>query len=740
MAQPSSLASNNPFRRKAAIVPSVASVTAVPVPTLSPAVDGYPPETPLASASIPSLPSSDLFRSQLQSLGQQSTPPPPATSFQKPKVVKKVRVQSPPPSSPESAGVPDGLPPAERDSQDDSTSSDDDDESRGPFGYVAPVGATDGWSKGVQLSSQSHGPPPNPFQKTLQNLELGQRDVEHGSGAVPAIKGSLDVDAFRRLLLTGQAGNPGSSPAAASSPGLMPAPILQVAPSTTFAGDGASTADTSSVSRQSIFDAAPPVQDTPRTSHEISEPEIEDDQHGLIGGPRPKLQPPTTLRKKPPPPSSRHGKLIKPEVKAQDRSQTWGTDGVAGPSSSLSNQLNRSATSPLASPSRLQQPASSNVNKPLPPAPEIFFSDDVAESIFDREAAGKIPELDVEPEVIASQPPRPPTPPNASLGASTATGASSPTPKKPPPPPRRQPHGRPESRISTPASTPAVISAAQQDDTDQSMRRSSLDSVRSRSSSLRVSVHAPAPPPPRRPAHASRASSSFASPSATGFLASISGAQDRSPLDTSEFSPLPGSLSSPSDKDTEAGNAGGQPVYSVVSIASSSDIPNLPTPPSSHSHISKLSPPPPPPARNASVRSKRPSSVSSFDATSRRVGGRAKDGSSASQPSTMAPPPPPRARGSSRSSVDGQLAYSSHVTVSAPPPLPPAARRTSVDSVRILSETLAEEPGLEGGEEYGLQREVQDATAVNDILADLTALQREVDALRGEYEKVAPSG
>lgn len=53
--------------------------------------------------------------------------------------------------------------------------------------------------------------------------------------------------------------------------------------------------------------------------------------------------------------------------------------------------------------------------------------------------------------------------------------------------------------------------------------------------------------------------------------------------------------------------------------------------------------------------------------------------------------------------------------------------KPSVDAVRILEGTFAEEPeGSRAAEEPG---------ASTDILADLTALQREVDALRGKVAK-----
>ena len=64
-------------------------------------------------------------------------------------------------------------------------------------------------------------------------------------------------------------------------------------------------------------------------------------------------------------------------------------------------------------------------------------------------------------------------------------------------------------------------------------------------------------------------------------------------------------------------------------------------------------------------------------------------------------------------------------------------RRTSGDSVRVLPGTLAEEPGSTGAEteQENQGNDGAAATSANDILANLTALQREVDALRGQYEK-----
>lgn len=115
----------------------------------------------------------------------------------------------------------------------------------------------------------------------------------------------------------------------------------------------------------------------------------------------------------------------------------------------------------------------------------------------------------------------------------------------------------------------------------------------------------------------------------------------------------------------------------------------------------KISPPPPPPARNTSTR--RPPSVRSIEATSRKT-----SGGKESAP----PPPPPRQRGSSRGSTDGFG----------------GVRRPSLDSTRGFSTNVPEEPRAEDSEHDF----VADPGKGADILADLDALQREVDALRAQ--------
>ncbi|KAK0611568.1 hypothetical protein B0T14DRAFT_331489 [Immersiella caudata] len=688
MAQPSSLSSNNPFRRNGSSA-SVPTPVAAPPPPFPDALDS-------PSDVAPSMPSSDQFRAQLQAMPRTAQPPP-TTSFQKPKVVKKVRVQSPPPSSPESASAPERYSRRSPGSEDSSSSSEDEPgEISNPFNIVLPTTSTD--AENSELSKDDppqrvpHRAPPNPFQRTLQDLETGSKEAAQIVDSPLGTRGALDVDAFKRLLLTGQAGGPGAAQITPPTSASVPAQGAHLATQT---GDVASLTDASSISRQSIFDATyPPVHDTPRTSHEISEPEGDDDQHGLIGNNRPKPQSPTTLRKKPPPPSSRHGKLIKVELKGKDpqdgndRPASASPRAAKGPASLPHSTTSAEPTTPL------------EVNKPLPPAPHRHPIEEEAESIFDREAAGKVPEpageLVEEPLHVA----RPPTPPKPSHHTPTATTNSPQSAKKPPPPPRRNPHGhgRSESKTSV-LVTP--LAANHPEELDTLARRSSQDSTRSRSSSLRVSIHAPAPapPPPRRPAHNSRPSNAFISPSAVSFASIQPTGSEKSPYEVAEFSPLsPAAMtainSSNSQTPSPRIDASGSGTEATTTIPS----------PLHHGGVHpKLFPPPPPPARSVSTRSKRPPSVSSLDATSRRVG----------TPLAPPPPPPPRQRGSSKGSVDGSGL---------------AARKGSAEGVKILEGKLAEEPTVDAAL-------VEKAGAAPDILADLTALQREVDALRGKVEQ-----
>lgn len=579
-----SFASHNPFRRK----------TSNPTPTTI-TNDAEP------SSITTHLPSSTDFARALSAVPKSTDAPPPAVTFARKKPVKKVRVQSPPPSSPESAGgehhTYPKYPLPERDPDEASSEEEGDTAGEGvhaepedPFQNEAPplpeeamlgVAAGGVGQSPAQIQqpyTAGRGPPPNPFEKTLEDIERDGKQAEQMAGSG---KAGMDVEAFKRLLLTGQ--------------GPVPAP----APAPTQAGDGGSITETSSISRQSISDAAHVAQETPRTSHEISEPEADDDKRALLSNPPAPQRTGSRKKAPPPPPATRHGKLIKLELKDKEKEASLALERKLSGSSLARRPASTSPT---------------DVNKPLPPPPDRA-EDDVRNSIFDKEAAGKIPEVDIDPDADVVPPPRPPTPPNASHSASTPvqTPPASTLRKPSAPPPRR--HGSVKSE-SRPTAAPT--------EEDTTPPRSSLESQRSRSSSLRLSLAAPTPPPPRRGHHR------------------------QSPSVSSSASPMANNHSYP-----------------------------FPTSPGSGTDEQKLSPPPPPPQRNTSVRK------SSGGVASRP----AKSGGAAPPP-----PPRPRARGGSKGA-------------SSAPAVEEEAEGEGVDEA--------------AGDE-----------AVRAMLADLDALQREVEAAR----------
>ncbi|GKU00673.1 hypothetical protein FLAG1_02335 [Fusarium langsethiae] len=596
------MASSNPFRKSAAFTVDTAT---------------FPNSTSSAAARFPAL---DSFETA-------STPPPP-TSFQQAdtsaidhnsKVTKKVRVLSPPPLSPDppewSYTSPSlaqyAVNPQSENDPFDATSTDDSD-----LEMVAAAARSQALTGG-----QGAG---NPFSKTIrdldspvaeQKLEQERKEEGHALKVANRAKQSLDVNSFKRLLMTG---NSESDMALAQSE--------------------KDTKDKPSVFRRKSHEAP---SDAPYLSNEAQEaslisqdasdiPEDEVGQESVSDSSASARVNSKSSKKPPPPPSSRHGKSIKLNL--------------------VGNQTPPEALATL---------SPSEINKPLPPAPIRRSSDEEGESPFDREAAGKAP------------------------GTGADIGATSPGPlggerKAVPAPPPRRGHARAESKAN----------ASQQPlQNDENLSRSS--SMRSRSEHKRQNSQAGAPPPPPRRSHASKHSTQLP----TGM--------------NSSFADLRQSSSSPAPSlDVELSTTS-TPLQlrqaSTLDLASPRDGQH-PTPKSS-------APPPPPPARNTSVR--RPASIRSVDSSSRRVSFEAKPYNQ------MAPPPPPRRqRGSSKGSIDGP-------------------RRTSLDSVgRAGSSQVPEEesdavPDMIGSG-HTSPISTNEPGKSFDILADLDALQREVDALRGK--------
>ncbi|KAI1773071.1 hypothetical protein F4818DRAFT_117045 [Hypoxylon cercidicola] len=655
MSTKDSFGSNNPFRRK---LPSSSSEGPSPVPT--PSLDGSldSPRPPFKSV-------------QHGDQRWEDTEDKTATVQLKPKkVVKRVRVQSPPPSLPSSPEEEDEdavpvtrFPPVDHldfDDDDDGSSSD----SQEYREHAGPLSAASSGTHGRDgYEHVQTGPPANPFSTTLQDLEQpGQGQDASALATNAAARGTLDVDSFKRLLLTGYANIPGpSSASAATSGGRNPGVLSHQQPPLP---DGASNADMSSVPRQSIFHAM--LQETPRTPHEASEPEDPEERRNMLPSSPLSHIASSSTRKKPPPPSSRHGKLIKIELGAdiESRDAKSSTPPISINTTSLPTPAPPRRSSSYSNPSQ-PQPQATDVNKPLPLTPFRPSVEEAVDSPFDREAIGKVPE----PFADIQANPRPPTPPAGTRNRSESNGSSQ-LRKPAAPPPRR--HGRSDSRA------PSILNT--DDDTPP---RSSLESNRSRTDSVRanIGISIPAPPPPRRPNHA-RQGSSYTSPN-QGTFASV----------------LP---ISPGISESELGPAG-LGLHRPSSSGQAGSMAGLATITTSKDGLPKLSPPPPPPARQASTR--RPPSIRSMDlgngpSTVRRVS-KEKDGGAAP------PPPPPRQRGSSRASVEA-----------------PIAEDAGSVSSEIRQEPAASAPTSAPG---------------NEILADIDALQRDVNAFMGKYGSTSGS-
>lgn len=611
------MASSNPFRRKSAIITT----------TKERAESSFPPLNAIDTSVA--TPSSTSFQYN------QQLPDGPATDG-KIKVVKQVRILSPPPLSPDSpewafAVPPLGIHSGQLNNENDpfeAASSDDSDReitSTGP------------------RSQNNSRIPPNPFSKTLKDVESveGERELEdQRKGEGLALKAgniarrSLDVNAFKRLLMTGNSGT-GSSPTPYEGSRLKLG--HQRSATETFSGGSGSPYTSSKDVRQPTSQ----IHDTSLISNEVPDALSDEADEGSISDSSVSAQL-STGKKPPPPPSSRHGKAIRLELK--DEGQF--------------SELPRSKSP-------------SDINKPLPPAP-VRKSFEDPESPFDRESAGKVPEIDTSA----------PTP--ITWGGKKAGPA---------PPPRRG-HSRGESKANA-ASILGVGQNATQSHDDGPPPRSSMESTKSRSERSRAEGYVPAPPPPPRRSLGPSRQSSHSLP-AVSAIADESASSASTPHLELERS----AVSSPS------------PYTSSPDPIPVRDV---------HSGTPKPFAPPPPPARNPSVR--RPASVRSIDSTSRRISAETKPHNS------VAPPPPPRRqRGNSRGS---------HGSLDGQPP-----RRTSMENSAASAVPLLEEEAISG---EAPERVADPATSMSpqsavdmgkgvDILADLDALQREVDALRGKLK------
>ncbi|KAK5995519.1 hypothetical protein PT974_03928 [Cladobotryum mycophilum] len=530
------------------------------------------------------------------------------------KSLKKVRVLSPPPRSPESPEWPGHAPPpselfAATYPQDPFSTAVSDDNvwvnktTPPPHQPALPQTQIQWPSADARNPAQS---PVNPFSKTPQdgvNLKQERRDEgEALKAANTASRRSLNVDSFRRLLMTGAASPPNSPPPSDSSSEQYEAEAQAIPYDSRMGVPG------SNVSRPESHSGNP-------------------DKTGAIRETPATAQPAREKKPPPPPPSSRHGKSLKADGKELGLGITVNNDNL-----SASLGLAESSRPPI---SRGSTSDSSDTS----------FSRDLIIKALDPELNIPVTPDQEKPNPLASAP-------NSN--------------KKPvPAPPPRRGHARAESRaLNTNRSTRSTSNPQDSDPPS----RTSMDSNPSRPSSIRHGVTAPVPPPPRRPNIGPRQLSITP-------LASISSSNATLHTEPDHYTTVP---ESPITRES----------------------PTAQTKP--------LVKPPPPPTRQPSTR--RAPSIHSIDTSSRRVSadGKTRD--------TMAPPPPPppaRHRGSSQSSLNG------------PPTI------TGIDGIPKSV------PSLDGPTSLRDSKPVPTSPAAdfgksNDILADLDALQREVDALRGK--------
>ena len=304
---------------------------------------------------------------------------------------------------------------------------------------------------------------------------------------------TMDVDAFTRLLLSGGGNVP-------STGGTS---IASTAGPTNTLSESSSTADSASISHQSLFEPMPPITaESPRTSHELDENEAVSARRAITP-----IESAGAVKKPPPAPRPRHGKPIK------------------APQQTVVVPMEKKSSSSEAAIPVSPEPRSPvfDLNKPLPPPPAFDSS---------RRSSSN--------SIVGSDPPmqfkRPPTPPlsrrrshgpskpplsrnspssqSITLSQSPSSSSSLPTaPKAPPPPPSR----RASQRASETPNLSNLPSTSEEADSDASgpdlsqpiIPHNALTrttSTTTRASVLSESAAPPPPPPPRRHRGSSNAS------------------------------------------------------------------------------------------------------------------------------------------------------------------------------------------------------------------------------------------
>jgi hypothetical protein len=353
---------------------------------------------------------------------------------------------------------------------------------------IAPAPASAPVPERMQAPSQSvQQAPYNPFAKTLatmdpQNAASAPVGLSKDTSAASA-KPAMDVDAFTRMLLTG------------NTPSASPGPMT---PSAGFP----------SAAVNSLGDLHPESPSASDDEHHDQPPEPDYEQlTGLVRTPDTQSKKP-----KPPPPAHHHGKALPTPSKGPQTVSFADFDIPATPPALPSPSLDSPKPHLVRSPSDLNKPL------PPPPRPHRSPSPDVTPSIpVQVDGPAQSPQLAAEDFNLDSKK-APPPPlsrrssqmrsssgrPRSSSNLSRSSvpddysdGTATPPIKPPPPPSRRPPHSV-ETDLPIPSARPPPPPPSRnaRPQAPGVSRTPSTNSVTSLNSRSQASV--PPPPPPRR--------------------------------------------------------------------------------------------------------------------------------------------------------------------------------------------------------------------------------------------------
>jgi hypothetical protein len=331
--------------------------------------------------------------------------------------------------------------------------------------------------------SSTREPKEDAVRDTLSRFASNPRRTNTGPEKPPDVQASkghrhtLDVDSFKRLLLTGESGLSIQS----STSQANPTPVIS---------DSSST-DTASVSQRSTGDSGRhTVDETPRSSYEVERSEIE-------AQPLPLTLPSTTQERKPPPlPRPRHGRRITDtSTTTQEALASMSTYDSPDPATFDPPSLTSRDATPRLEP---EDGSTQSAAKKRPPPPPL------ARKKSNRSAATR-------PGMVRSGSSRYSLTSESDDALSPVT-SDLPNKPAPPPPPSRRPNAQGGRQ-------PSVDLPSTLEEDDINGDRASISSGKTPFVSQRISQgptgEIPPPPPPRRNRGSNRSSMDGQRPSTT---------------------------------------------------------------------------------------------------------------------------------------------------------------------------------------------------------------------------------